>query len=274
MFLGGGEGDEEVLFAVDDERRDIDAEKDVAQRALVGLVEVFAVAEIEQRVVEQSEVWREVVEQPEVEQLGAMDRVVEGVVAEQFEFLHADRREERERQNPLGRRAIQSEGDTSAHAVAEEVGGGDVERSEELIDVVGVAADRVVLDLDRRCAEAGEVGDDDAVLSADLVEELVPGRRGHRAAVEENQHGCVGLVGGDISVGEFDVGDEPALLAIGELACRAAELFADVGDCQQNQVDEEEFPAAGEPPFHGPQFRLMVTCTSSASVRESSGSGR
>ena len=91
VLFGCSEGDENILFAVEDQRGDIDHSHNVAQRALVGLIEIFAVAEVEQRVVEQAKVRGEVVEQPEVEQLGAVDGVVERVVAEQLEFLDTDR---------------------------------------------------------------------------------------------------------------------------------------------------------------------------------------
>jgi hypothetical protein len=96
VFLSGGERDEEIVLGVDDE--DGLRGGDVAERgavgALVGLEEIFSVGGVEKRAVDKAEMGDEFLHRPEREELEAVDRVVQGVIAEQFVILDADRGEQ------------------------------------------------------------------------------------------------------------------------------------------------------------------------------------
>ncbi len=186
-LLGGAYGNQTVIDAVDDESRPLPALEQPAQRALVAVAEVAREAGVERTAVDPSEVGHEVLQAPDEHLLHAVQRVVELVVAEQLELLHADRGEQGERAHPLRGEAGQVDGHSAALAHRDEIDLADPQPVEPGERVAGVGEDRIVRQGARRGAEARQIGDQDAPVAGQRGGERGEVAAAAGAAVQQEQ---------------------------------------------------------------------------------------
>ncbi len=149
---------QKIVVAVEDQDRGLDRGEDAAQWTLIGVVEVSRVGKVEREVRQRAEVRDRSMQEPERDELGPVHDVVERLVAEQLHLLHADRRQQHDRGDALGRLTVELERNATAHGEAEQLRALDSELVEPLLDIAGVRGDRVVGDPAARRAEAGQVG--------------------------------------------------------------------------------------------------------------------
>ena len=204
MLGGGGERHETVVGAVDDERRPGPPLQETAQRALVAVGEVAREAGVEQTAVDCSEMGHEVLQAADEDLLHAVDRVVEVVVAEQLELLHADRREQGERAHPLRGEAGQVDRHPAALAHRDEIHPLDPQPLEPGERVAGVGEDRGVRQGARRGAEARQIGDQDAPVAGQRGGERGEVGAAAGAAVQEEQRHVRRPVIAELAPGEAD----------------------------------------------------------------------
>ncbi len=178
VFARRGRRYQHVFVAVNDQHRFLQLLEEPAQGTLVGVVEVARVRRVQPYPVEPPEVWSTLLHQADDAELQCVHGAVQGVVAQELEFLDTNRRQQRERANPAGREAAQLESNPASHAEPDDVDLAHAERVEELEHIAGVGKNRVVRNPEIRSAESWKVGRKDSVLVVEKFREPA-----YRAAV-------------------------------------------------------------------------------------------
>jgi hypothetical protein len=102
MLPRGGGRHQYVVATVHIEGRQGDARQEAAQRTLIGVVKTARVGRVQHRAIQRAHVRHQFVQQPQAAELKSVQGVIEPVVAEQFQLLHADGGHERQRRHALG----------------------------------------------------------------------------------------------------------------------------------------------------------------------------
>ena len=208
MLDGRLDRHEEVLAPVQHQRRRVKALQQIAQRALIGVVEVARVGDVEQRAAERPEVRHAFAQRDEPGKLRSVHRAIQPVIAEQFQLLHADRGEQGQRRDAPRLQSLDLEPHTSAHAETHDVDAVEPQPIEPLQHVAGVRANRIIRHAARRIAEAGQVRGQHAAPLGERRCHRLELVRAARAAVQQDDRSR-----GRCSLAPLAVGDVHATLA-------------------------------------------------------------